>query len=57
MTTQDNKLAWYKVKMVWLVLAIPAATVAGCLLTIYLAVTHPDSLVNKVPTTESSIGQ
>ena len=32
--------------MVWLVIAIPALTVAGCLLTIYLAVTTPDELVS-----------
>jgi hypothetical protein len=33
--------------MVWLVIAIPTLTVAGCLLTIYLALTRPDSLVSE----------
>ncbi len=36
---------WYSVKMVWLILAIPACTVAGCLFTIYLALANPDHLV------------
>ncbi|MDH4108042.1 MAG: FixH family protein [Gammaproteobacteria bacterium] len=37
--------AWYQNGMVWLVIAIPGLTIAGCILTIYLALTHPDSLV------------
>ena len=32
--------------MVWLVIAIPTLTVAGCLLTIYLAITSPHQLVD-----------
>ena len=31
--------------MVWLVIAIPGLTVAGCLLTIWLAINNPDALV------------
>ena len=31
--------------MVWLIIAIPGLTVLGCLLTIYLAITHPEILV------------
>ena len=36
---------WYRNRMVWLVIAIPGLTVLGCLLTIYLAISHPDTLV------------
>jgi hypothetical protein len=32
--------------MLWLVIGIPAMTVAGCLLTIYLALSSPDELVS-----------
>lgn len=37
---------WYKNRMVWLVIGIPLATVAGCMLTIYLAISHPEELVS-----------
>jgi hypothetical protein len=40
----DNE-CWYRNKMVWLVIAIPGLTVAGCLLTIWLAISNPDALV------------
>ena len=33
-------------RMLWLVIAIPALTVAGCLLTIYVAVSNPDEVVS-----------
>lgn len=36
---------WYTNPWVWLLIAIPGCTVAGCLLTIWLAVTNPDTLV------------
>lgn len=36
---------WFKHRIVWLVVGIPACTVAGCLLTIYLAITNPDERV------------
>jgi len=39
----DNR--WYRNGWVWLVIAIPAATVVGCMFTIYLALAHPDPLV------------
>ena len=39
----DN--TWYKNPMVWMVIAIPALTVAGCMLTIYLAITNPEIIV------------
>lgn len=37
---------WRRNPWVWLVIAIPAATVVGCAFTIYLAITNPDFLVN-----------
>lgn len=40
---------WYRNPWVWLVIAIPSLTVAGCALTIYLALTHPISLVSDPP--------
>ena len=48
MTAADsnNRAPWFRHRMVWLVIAIPALTVAGCLLTISLAVTTPDELVS-----------
>ncbi|MEM7764377.1 MAG: hypothetical protein AAF290_09870 [Pseudomonadota bacterium] len=42
---------WYREPMVWLMLGIPAATVLGCLFTIYLAVTHPDPVYSRSATT------
>lgn len=38
-------LPWYRQRMVWLVIAIPGLTVVGCLLTIYLAVSNPETIV------------
>lgn len=49
---QASAIPWYSVKMVWLILAIPACTVAGCLFTIYLALANPDYLV-KSPQSDS----
>jgi uncharacterized protein len=42
--------AWYRNGWVWLVIGIPAATVAGCFLTIWLALTHPDERVREPAT-------
>lgn len=36
---------WYRNGWVWLIIAIPALTVVGCMLTIWLAISHPDLLV------------
>lgn len=36
---------WYRHRIVWLLIAIPGLTVIGCLLTIYLAISNPDTLV------------
>lgn len=37
---------WFRNPWVWLVIAIPSLTVAGCMLTIYLALTNPHILVS-----------
>jgi hypothetical protein len=37
---------WQRNPWVWLIIAIPALTVAGCLVTVYLALTRPDYLVD-----------
>ncbi|HZW60419.1 MAG TPA: hypothetical protein VFE85_09000 [Woeseiaceae bacterium] len=43
---------WYRNGWVWLIIAIPALTVAGCMLTIWLAISHPMLLVkDPVPAT------
>ncbi len=42
-TQEDNR--WYTNQWVWLVMAIPGLTVAGCMLTIWLAISNPDTLV------------
>ncbi len=44
---------WYRHRIVWLVIAIPGLTVAGCLLTIYLAISNPETLV-KDPVLDAS---
>jgi len=49
--------AWYRNRMVWLVIAIPGLTIAGCILTIYLAITNPDTLVRDTVDTESLSAQ
>lgn len=43
--TIDSREAWYRNPWVWLLIAIPALTVAGCMVTIYLAITNPHILV------------
>ncbi len=44
-TTSTDNVPWFRYRIVWLVIAIPALTVAGCLLTIYLAITSPHQIV------------
>jgi hypothetical protein len=44
---QSPAEAWYRNPWVWLLIAIPALTVAGCMLTIYLALTNPHILVSE----------
>ena len=40
---------WYRNPWVWLLIAIPSLTVAGCMLTIYLAITNPHTVVSDSP--------
>jgi uncharacterized protein len=51
--TSEQAEPWQRNPWVWLLIAIPALTVAGCMLTVFLAVTHPDQLVRD-SATESS---
>lgn len=44
-TRESKSEAWYRNGWVWLVIGIPAATVAGCAFTIWLALMHPDERV------------
>ncbi|MBT8079340.1 MAG: hypothetical protein KJO31_12245 [Gammaproteobacteria bacterium] len=45
-TYEQSGEAWYRNPWVWLIIAIPSLTVAGCMLTIYLALTNPHILVS-----------
>ena len=36
---------WYRQFWPWFIISVPAATVIGCMFTIFLAITRPDSLV------------
>lgn len=38
--------SWRSNPWVWLIIAIPAATVIGCLITVYLAINNPETLVD-----------
>jgi hypothetical protein len=38
-------LPWYRYPWPWVAIGIPAVAVIGGLLTLYLAITHPDPLV------------
>lgn len=54
--TTDEKEPWYRNPWVWLLIAIPSLTVAGCMLTIYLAISNPHILVGEeAPATPGSI--
>ena len=47
---------WYRNPLVWLVIAIPSLTVLGCMLTIWLAVSNPDTLVrDPAPAAQSAV--
>lgn len=36
---------WYREPWPWVLIAIPAITVVACAITLYLALTHPDTVV------------
>lgn len=38
--------SWHRNPWVWLLIAIPTATVIGCLITIYLAISNPHTMVD-----------
>ena len=50
---QTDEQQWYRHRLVWLLIAIPGLTVIGCLLTIYLALSNPHTLV-KDPALDAS---
>ena len=54
--TQASVETWYHNPWVWLLIAIPTLTVAGCMLTIYLALTNPHILVSDGPTSGPTAG-
>lgn len=37
---------WYKEPLMWLVLGLPATAVAAGVVTLFLAASHPETLVN-----------
>lgn len=45
---------WFRNPWVWLVIAIPALTVAGGMLTIFLAISNPHIMVNDSATDDTS---
>jgi hypothetical protein len=47
---------WHRNPWVWLLIAIPSLTVAGCMLTIYLALTNPHTLVNDGTSSNQTTG-
>jgi len=54
---QDNAEAeepWFRNPWVWLIIAIPALTVAGGLLTIFLAISNPHIMVDDSATDDTS---
>lgn len=49
MTTDTlHSAPWYRVPMVWLIIAIPGMTIAGCMLTIFLAISNPDPVLPRI---------
>lgn len=47
-------LPWHRVPVAWLALAIPLLTVAGCMLTIYLAISNPHTVLPPADAATSS---
>ena len=45
----DEQEPWYRNPWVWLLIAIPSLTVLGCMLTIYLAIANPYTVVSDGP--------
>lgn len=51
---QTNVESWHRNPWVWLLIAIPSLTIAGCMLTMYLALTNPHILVSDSATSGST---
>ncbi len=43
MNAVDPNLPWFRHPMMWLVVAPPIAAVLGCMLCLWLILTHPDA--------------
>lgn len=54
--TNNSAELWYRNPWVWLLIAIPSLTIAGCMLTIFLALTNPHILVGNEPATGHATG-
>ena len=48
MNSRDNRVnePWYRNPWVWLIISIPSLTVIGGIITLYLAISRPDYLVD-----------
>ena len=53
-TNVDENEPWHRNPWVWLLIAIPSLTIAGCMVTIWLALTHPEILVSDAPTAQTT---
>ncbi len=56
-TVRSENPPWYRPQILWLVVGIPAATVLGCLLTIYLALSNPDYRVHDATAIDNTLEQ
>lgn len=45
--TPTAPIPWWRVPHMWMVLGGPAVVVVACMVTIYIAVTRPDPVLNK----------
>jgi hypothetical protein len=52
--SEETNEPWFRNPWVWLIIAIPALTVVGGLLTIFLAITNPHIMVSDPVTDDTS---
>ncbi len=45
---QTSPVAWWRVPQMWLVVGGPLAVVVACMVTIVIAVKHPDPVLDKI---------
>lgn len=45
--TNEQAEPWHRNPWVWLIIAIPSLTILGCLLTIYLALSNPETVIGE----------